>query len=187
MSFMFIWYILCIFKTLPRLILSIRCIGVLISGMKPAHMSTSRQCYLGFGPWKSKVESIFPSAGNHDNCPKGLLCGRVSKNHVCPSVCLYVCTLCVAIKNDQVSKRQNVSIKGKWLKRRSKKGTRLTVWSRVFEMSMKSLELIVIEEEWRISIETWKTLIERHTIGTSGDYAPHVLSSKNYVQNLIKM
>ena len=36
-------------------------------------------------------------------CPKGLLCGRVSKNHVCPSVCVYVCRLfCVAFKNDQV-------------------------------------------------------------------------------------
>ena len=37
-------------------------------------------------------------------CPKGLLCGRVSKNHVCPSVCISVRRRrpCVAIKNDQV-------------------------------------------------------------------------------------
>ena len=39
------------------------------------------------------------------DCPKGLLCGRVSENDVCPSVCVYVCTcvrVYVTIKNDQV-------------------------------------------------------------------------------------
>ena len=30
------------------------------------------------------------STGSNVNCPKGLLCGRVSKNHVCPSVRVYV-------------------------------------------------------------------------------------------------
>ena len=46
---------------------------------------------------------------------------------------------------------------------------------------MKSVELNVIEESlkrndvFRMKLE--ETIIERHTIGTSGDSAPHVLSS----------
>ena len=40
--------------------------------------------------------------GRSNYCPKGLLCGRVSKNHVCPSVCISVRVSSVAIKNDQV-------------------------------------------------------------------------------------
>ena len=43
------------------------------------------------------------AVGVWSSCPKGLLCGRVSKNHVCPSVCISVRRRpCVAIKNDQV-------------------------------------------------------------------------------------
>ena len=61
---------------------------------------------------------IVPGFLSWHNCPKGLLCGRLSKNHVCPSVCLYVC------RHQKWSgfERQKLSIKGKWLKTRSKKG-----------------------------------------------------------------
>ena len=64
-------------------------------------------------------------SGNQSNCPKGLLCGRVTKNHVCPSVCpcVWPYDACVVWPLKSIRfERQNVCIKGEWLKKRSKKG-----------------------------------------------------------------
>ena len=62
----------------------------------------------------------------------------------CVSVRVYVC-VCTHHQKWSGFERQKLSIKGEWLKRRSKKGTIVRFDRAFFEMSMKSLEIEVIE------------------------------------------
>ena len=103
------------------------------------------------------------AVGVWSSCPKGLLCGRVSKNHVCPSVCPSVrtttTTIGVATKNDQVLNGKTSLSKVSDSKRDPKKVHLQDLIARfwdVDEISGTHRNWRVIEEEWRISNETWR-------------------------------
>ena len=98
------------------------------------------------------------AVGVWSSCPKGLLCGRVSKNHVCPSVCTSV-RPSVAIKNDQVLNGKSSLSKVSGSKRDPKKVHLQDLIARfwdVDEICGTKRNWRIIQEEWRISIETWR-------------------------------
>ena len=103
------------------------------------------------------------AVGVWSSCPKGLLCGRVSKNDVCVcvSVSLCVCTPSVAIKNDQVLNGKSSLSKVSGSKRDPKRDQIDGLIARFWDVG----EISGIHCNWRIIwlndvfriIETWRS------------------------------